>query len=183
MRFSLGFLPFVVGSLGALSASLCQAQAAPSVDGRGKHFIVAEAGANTSVGIGVRAGARTDVILEAGGRVSDGNHSISLRPALKRYWGSTEGSVAPYLLLGLTAEWSRIELLSGSEATNRRLGGVAGIGLDWFPVQRVSVGGHIGVEALALRSEAPVLLPGTDPVTTGHEVGTISSGIRLRFFF
>lgn len=68
---------------------------------------------NTSIGFGLRAGARTDVMLELTGRVSEEGDTqtrlISLRPALKRYLGSTEGSVAPYLFLGLRADWSSQE--------------------------------------------------------------------------
>jgi hypothetical protein len=187
MRLSFGLLPFVVGCATVFGASLCQAQASPSVEGRGKHSIAVQAGANTLVGLGVRTGTRTDVILEVGGRVSDGDgvngHTIVVGPSLKRYWGSLDGSVAPYLLLGLRAEWSEFALGSGTPSTSRRIGGVAGLGLDWFPTQRVSVGGHLGVEALAVRSEGPTFVPGADPVSTGHEIGTFSSGVRLRLFF
>jgi hypothetical protein len=187
MRLSLRVLPFVVASVSALSASIGQAQSTPSVGGRGKHSISVQAGANTLVGLGVRTGTRTDVILEVGGRVSDGEgvngHTIVVGPSLKRYWGSLDGSVAPYLLLGLRGEWSEFALGSGTPSTDRRIGGVVGLGLDWFPTQRVSVGGHLGVEALAVRSEGPTLVPGADPVSTGHEIGTFSSGVRLRLFF
>lgn len=186
MRLSFGLLPFAVGCASAFSASICQAQASPSVAGRAKHFIVAEMGANTTIGVGIRTGDRTDLVLQAGGSVSDESgttlHSVSLRPALVRYWGSTESSVAPYLLLGLKAEWSELDL-GGSPRSDRRIGAVAGIGMEWFPTQRVSLGGNIGVEALSVRTEGPVLLPGSDPVSTGYRIGTVSSGIRLRLFF
>lgn len=186
MRLSLGLLPFVVGCASAFSASLCQAQASPSVEGRGKYSIGAEVGSNTLVGVGLRAGARTDIILEAGARVLDDGATqsrvVSVQPALKRYWGPTDGNVAPYFLLGLKAEWNRLEF-GGSRGNSRKLGGLAGVGVDWFPMQRVSVGGHIGVEALAVRSEAPFSFPGPASETTGHEIGTFSSGLRLRLFF
>lgn len=187
MRASLlGLRLFIAGCATALGASLCQAQVAPSVEGRGKHFIVAEMFSNTSIGFGIRAGSRTDLMLDVVGRVFEEGDTqtqlISLRPSLKRYLGSTQGSVAPYLLLGLRAEWSRQDFGASSERSSRALGVRAGVGVDWFPTQRVSLGGNIGVEGVALRSEgAP--FAGQDLVATGHEVGTFSSGVRLRLFF
>lgn len=177
---------FVLAVASVFTASLGQAQASPSIAGRAKHSIVAEMGANTTIGVGIRTGARTDFVLQVGGSVSDESgttlQSVSLRPALVRYWGSTESSVAPYLLLGLKAEWSELDL-GGSPRSDRRIGVVAGVGMDWFPTQRVSLGGNIGVEALSVRTEGPVLLPGSDPVSSGYRIGTVSSGIRLRLFF
>jgi hypothetical protein len=165
---------------------MAQAQASPSVDGRAKHSIVTEVGASTLIGVGLRVGTRTDLILEGGGRLSDGDgpdtRVFVLRPAIKRYLGSTAGSVAPYLLFGLKAEWTRSEL-GVSTLTTQDIGGTAGLGLEWFPTQRVSVGGNVGVELLAVRRESPSLLIGPDPVSTGYEIGTASSGIRIRLFF
>lgn len=177
---------FVLATVSVLTASLCQAQAAPSVEGRGKHFIVAEMFSNTSIGFGLRAGERTDVMLEVTGRVFEEGDTqtrlISLRPALKRYLGSIDGSVAPYLFLGLRAEWGWQEFGPSPERSSQILGGRAGVGVDWFPTQRVSLGGHMGVEAVALRSEGSPFV-GSDPIATGHEIGTFSSGVRLRLFF
>jgi hypothetical protein len=186
MRWSMGLVLFVAAWTATLTASDCEAQAAPSVDGRGKHFIVAETFSNTSIGFGLRAGDRTDVMLELAGRVfEDGGtrtRLVSLRPALKRYLGSTEGSVAPYLFLGLRADWSWRNFSDSPVQSSRALGGRAGVGVDWFPTQRVSIGGHVGAEAVALRSDG-TLLGGPDAVSTGHDVGTFSSGIRVRLFF
>lgn len=170
----------------ACSASLAQAQAAPSIDGRAKHSIVVDVGSSPAIGLGLRFGTRTDLMLEAGGRLSDsdgeGIRAVILRPAIKRYLGPTDGSIAPYLILGLKAEWTRSEF-GPTTRTSQRIGGTAGLGLDWFPHQRVSVGGHAGVELLAVRSESPGVLIGPNPASTGYEIGTFSSGIRLRLFF
>lgn len=177
---------FVLAVASVLTASLAQSQAAPSIEGRRTHFIVAEMFSNTSIGLGLRAGDRTDVMLELTGRVFEEGDTqtrmISLRPALKRYLGSTQGSVAPYLFLGLRAEWSWQEFGASPERSSRALGGRAGVGVDWFPTQRVSLGGHVGVEAAALRSDGSPFF-GSDPVATGYEIGTFSSGVRLRLFF
>lgn len=177
----------VVVALGcALTATLAQAQADPSVGARAKHFIVLDVGSNTALGVGLRAGERTDVLLEGSVRLLDDGatsvRTVFLRPAIERYWGPTESSVAPYLLLGLKAEWVRFEGGLALASSLRRLGGMAGVGLDWFPIQRVSLGGHIGVEALAVRQDGSAFPPASD-VTTGHDVGTFASGVRFRLFF
>jgi hypothetical protein len=187
MRISrLGLLCLVVGSVSPFSASLAQAQAAPSIDGRAKHSIVVDVGSSTAIGLGLRVGTRTDLMLEAGARLSDsdadGIRALVLRPAIKRYLGPTDGSIAPYLLLGLKAEWTRSEF-GPTTLTSQRIGGTAGVGLDWFPHQRVSVGGHAGVELLAVRSDSPSLLIGPNTESTGHDISTFSSGLRLRLFF
>jgi hypothetical protein len=175
-----------VGLVSLVAASMAQAQAAPSIDGRAKHSIAIETWSTGLVGIGLRVGDRTDLLLEAGGRLSerDGEDGrvLTLRPAIKRYLGPTDGSIAPYMLFGLKAEWTR-GAFGTSPFTSQRIGGTADLGLEWFPTQRVSVGGHVGVELLALRSDSPSLLIGPDPVSTGYEIGTVSSGLRLRFFF
>ena len=187
MRFArLGPLAFTAGLVSLVAAPMAQAQASPSVDGRAKRSIVTGVGSSTLIGVGLRVGTRTDLILEGGGRLSDtdgtGARVFVLRPAIKRYLGATEGSVAPYLLVGVKAEWTRSDF-GGSPITSQEIGGTVGLGLEWFPTQRVSVGGNVGVELLAVRRESSTSLGGTDPVSTGFEIGTASSGIRIRLFF
>jgi len=187
MRFArLGPLAFAAGLASLVAAPMAQAQATPSVDGRADRSIVTEVGSSLLIGVGLRVGTRTDLILDGGGRLSDidgtGTRFFVMRPALKRYLGATDGSVAPYLLVGMKAEWTKSDF-GGSSLATQRIGGTAGLGLEWFPTQRVSVGGNIGVELLALRRESSAPLGGPDPVATGSEIGTASSGIRIRMFF
>jgi len=171
----------------ALVASLAQAQAEPSVGARAKHFIVFGVGQSTAVGVGLRAGTRTDVELEVSGRFIDDDVTsqriVLLRPTLKRYLGPTARSVAPYLVFGLRAEWVESDSDFAPNASSQRFGGLAGVGVDWFPGQRVSVGGHIGVEALSVRRDAPAIPPGSGEVRNGYELGTFASGVRFRLFF
>lgn len=182
----LGLLAIAVGLVGLVAAPIAHAQTSPSVEGRAKHSIVTEVGASLLLGLSLRVGARTDFILEGGGRLSDedgaGYRAIVMRPALRRYLGSTQGTLAPYVQVGMKAEWTRSDFGSSSVNT-QRIGGTAGLGLEWFPTQRVSVGGNVGVELLAVRRESTLSLTGPEPVSTGHEIGTASSGIRIRLFF
>lgn len=171
----------------ALVASLAQAQAEPTVAARAKHFIVLDAGQSTAVGVGLRAGARTDVELEVSGRFIDdevtSQRIVLLRPILKRYVGSTARSVAPYVVFGLRAEWVESDSDFAPDDSSLRFGGLAGVGVDWFPAQRVSVGGHIGVEALSVRRDLPAIPPGGGEERNGYEIGTFASGVRFRLFF
>jgi hypothetical protein len=135
----------------------------------------------------MRLGDRTDLGLEGGLRTADDDDSsswlVSLRPALKRYLGDSEAPVALYWVGGLLLTWTETELASLSVATtHRELGAFMGLGLDWFPAERVSVGGHIAIEGAATRRRTPALgVP--DSEVSGYEVGTLSSGIRLQLYF
>jgi hypothetical protein len=73
--------------------------------------------------------------------------------------------------------------MGASSFTSQRIGGTAGLGLEWFPTQRVSVGGNVAVELLAVRREGSSPPIGPDPESSGHEIGTASSGIQIRLFF
>jgi opacity protein-like surface antigen len=163
------------------------AQSDPTAADRPSRSIGVEIGSNSVVGVGFRVGERTDLLLEVGGRATDDGTNettnVLLRPMLKRYLGAIDRRVVPYLVFGARAEWTRIESAGTQTANFRRLGGLAGVGLDWFPAKQVSVGGHVGVDVVSLRRESTPFLPGDDGVSTGMEVGTFSSGVRLRLFF
>lgn len=145
---------FVVAALVlALSPSLSRAQAEPSVGERPKQFIIVEIGPTTSLGFGWRASPRTDVSLEGGLRVSDEGDN-----------SSRAFSVRPAIkwYLGSTA---------GSVAPYLTLGANA----EWT---RLELGG-----ALAVRREGQNFPTAPAEVITGHEIGTRSSGVRLRMCF
>lgn len=181
------FRMVAVAVASVLVTSLAEAQAEPVVGARAKHFIVLDLGQSTAVGVGLRAGERTDLELEVSGRLLDDDVTsqriVLLRPILKRYLGTTARSVAPYMVFGLRAEWVESDSDFAPNASSLRLGGLAGVGVDWFPAQRVSVGGHIGFEALAVRRDVPAIPPGGSEERSGYEIGTFASGLRFRLFF
>jgi hypothetical protein len=84
--------------------------------------------------------------------------------------------------MGAEAGWSRIGLTSGNDRRRRELGATIGVGVEWLPTQRVSVGGHIGVHVSMIRVEAPSPGFGIGGNSTGSQVGTYSSGVRVRLF-
>ena len=177
-----------VAGLG-LIAQTALAQGEPSVAGRGHHSILVGTGSGTSVGYGLRVGARTDLELQGGVRVvneGDSNsRAIPLRAGLKLYLTSSDAEISPYVLFGPAAVWTRLKSDSGFETASGQLGAFIALGVSWFPHRRLSVGGHVGLEGSAVRTERPQsVLPIPAPeVVTGHDVGTFSSGIRIQLYF
>lgn len=182
-RYSLvGAWALMIGLASAPVASV--AQDVPSLGARGGQAIVLGTGQGTVVGLDVRVGSRTDLVLETAFRIADednaSNRGITVRPGLKRYMGAVESAVAPYLLIAAQAEWGHADLGPAAERDRRELGGLIAIGVDWLPAQRVSIAGHVGTELSVIRVEQSG--PAQSSTTTGSNLATLSSGIRLRLF-
>jgi hypothetical protein len=176
----------IVPTLLALASSPVSgaAQDEPTLAARPGRAIVLGTGFGTTIGLDVRVGSRTDLVLETALRLADDDDNttrvVLFRPALKRYWGSLDSRVATYLQIGAELGWSHIEQGPAAERNRREFGGLVGIGVDWLPIQRVSIGGHASVGLSVSRTEQSGLLnPGT---STGSNIGTASSGIRLRLY-
>jgi hypothetical protein len=143
----------------------------------------------STVGYALRLGQRLDLGVEGALNRSEEDdvayRAYAVRTLLKGYVGPLEGPMAPYWVLGFSGTWSSRDLpTTGDAITDRALGGFAGVGLDWFPTRRVSVGGHIGFQASALKGTFPELLPGmSGDEETGSDLRTISSGVRLQLYF
>ncbi len=74
--------------------------------------------------------------------------SLQLRPTLKRY-RPLRGGVAPYLYYQALAGFSGRRSEHGDRETSSSmvsLGVGLGLGADWFPFQRVSIGGRTGMD-------------------------------------
>ena len=72
-----------------------------------------------------------------------------MQPTLKLF-SAADGSLRPYTMLGLYAQGygqrsENTEIPAESEFTRREFGARVGIGMEWMPVARVGVGGHVGV--------------------------------------
>lgn len=161
------------------------AQAGPTAATRARHSIVLGGGSGSTVAYWSRVGARTDLGLE--GTISFDHdddadfRTLAVGPVLQRYL-TADSRFAPYFVIGATAAWSRRKTTGLAAFSDRSLGGFVGVGLDWYIVDRVSLGGYVGLSAVATRSEQPDLLGGTQTVD-GYQVRTRSSGFRLRLFF
>jgi hypothetical protein len=154
------------------------------------------AGGDYVVGVWRRLSPRTSLGLEVGAysrsydyRFDDpeGEREIDERlvtvgPALKVYTGPG-GAFLPYGYASAFAQFgsTRYQPVEG-EAQETDLcgfGGQLGLGVDWFPVQRVSIGGHVGVEGFSSSREGASF--NGEEEFTGF--GTFNSGIRVQLYF
>jgi hypothetical protein len=148
---------------------------------RGRRSIALGVGGATQVGFWTRSSDRTDLGLELSGNgfFSDRNTTLllTLTPSLKRYHGAA-GPLAPYTFFGVPLQYQRSANDNvGAPDTAQDsygVGGAAGFGLDWFPVPQVSLGGHVGLQAIFHQ------FPDDSNVLS---VNTLSSGIRAHLYF
>lgn len=112
----------------------------------------------------------------------------SFGPALKLY-GATAGPVRPYLWTALNAVFTGSSSTTDGEfpvdagQRDRTVGGQAGLGLEWSPHPRVSIGGHAGVAAGFGRTRFISDGDEVDPSVHTSFVNTFHSGIRVQFYF
>lgn len=105
----------------------------------------------TALGLeGAFSWAQSDRELDAGPRKRDRYHSLSLqlRPTFKRY-RPLRHQVAPYFygqaLGGFTDKDEEYWYLDTTIGSMVELGVGLGLGVDWFPFKRVSIGGRTGL--------------------------------------
>ena len=107
--------------------------------------------------------------------------SVSVGPALKVY-GGPGGAFLPYGFASAFLEFggSREEIAGAGENEEELdgLGAELGVGIDWFPVRRLSIGGHVGVEANRQSRSTD-----DDDVDRFTVFNTVSSGIRVQLYF
>jgi len=170
----------------AFLAAPAAAQDGASVGARRKHALVISWANASTLGYALRVGERVDLVLEAALALTDEDdltdRTIALRPSLKRYVGPQDAPVAPYLVAGLVGSWTHGDLAGGGSASSRSIGGFAGIGLDWFPHERVSLGGDVGLQATATSRDVPGF-GGPSTEVTGFDLRTFASTVRLKLYF
>lgn len=108
--------------------------------------------------------------------------TLSIQPAVKLY-GANLGPLRPYGYAALRAQWATHDFNGdANHFTTHGFGGGVGIGIDWFPVERVSIGGHAGVNALWSRDR--MSSTGFPDTKVSHtDFGTFDSGLRVQLFF
>lgn len=129
----------------------------------------------------------------------DHEHSDSqayqFSPGIKHYL-LPELPVSPYLygaIIGKYGENSSRSENFTSRSENYTAGLQGGIGLEWFPVQRLSIAGHVGViaqyekthsfQGQTTTSRALGDLGSSATTEEGFSVGTISSGFLMNLYF
>ncbi|HYH82262.1 MAG TPA: hypothetical protein VEX86_20805, partial [Longimicrobium sp.] len=115
--------------------------------------------------------------------------AIGVGPALKLYTADA-GDLRPYVFAsaGVTFVRNRSESpdqgggTSVSEGDGTSMNAALGLGLQWSPIPRVSIGGHAGIEAN--RGEGTTQFGAGGQIDVdGHAIGTFTSGLRLHFYF
>ena len=103
-----------------------------------------------AIGLGWRLDAGTELGLSASATALDDEHfntsRISLQPTIKHYF-TTADRWTPYALLGVGWSWhdTEYETISVGEERGRGLNVDVGFGLEWFALERASLGAHAGV--------------------------------------
>lgn len=102
--------------------------------------------------------------------------SLTLRVPLRHALESGHPDILPYLLAGPSLSLVR----SDTHPESTGFGAFAGLGVEWFPVERVSVGGYAALEAVRVRRDATGPFPaGTETLV---QVRTWSSVLRMQFY-
>ena len=109
---------------------------------------------------------------------------VSLGPSFKRY-RDDRGPVSPYSMWGVGVTGGFDYLAVDDPGTDDQASWLAGVygklglGVDWFPLERVSIGGHV---ALRLAYE---LVTGSGDAPTEHAVrlDARSSAIVVHWYF
>jgi hypothetical protein len=185
-------------AMAAAALLLATGAAAQDTNGleRSRTSIVVGATGDITVGVWQRLSPRTSLGLEVGAYSRNGEYRfpttgqeqeteerlVTVGPALKVYTGPG-GAFLPYGYASAFAQFGsmRHQPLDGEaqESDVSGFGGQVGVGVDWFPVQRVSIGGHVGVEGFSSSRDA-VAFNGEEEFTG---IGTFSSGIRVQLYF
>ncbi len=179
------------------SAAAQSADTATAAEPRSNSFSLG-IGYSPRVGVWHRFSPRVQAGVEVVGRREasgdDDGHGftstqVGIAPAIKLY-ASTNAPLLPYVYGEASVSFGSARTVADgppgeeliSEQNVRTLGVVIGLGMDWFPVERVSVGGHAGLEAQWRRYEYES--GATEfPPQTGSTIGTFNSGLRVHFYF
>ena len=126
----------------------------------------------------------------------DESQSYQFSPGIRHYL-APEKAVSPYLygaIIGRYGERSSDNNTSRFRSEDYALGVQGGIGLEWFPVQSVSIAGHVGVIAQYERTHSRSSFVSSNNVGNdvelsrstndeGFVIGTINSGFLLNLYF
>ena len=179
--------------LAAASAPAAAQDAGTPVEPAGSTVVSLEAGNGYVLGLWRQLSPRTRAGVEAGATVSraegDGREqdlvNFAVRPTVKLFAGA-DGAVRPYTLVGAYVEGfgQRVETSgAGGEfsTTGTEAGLRAGAGLEWMPVPRLAVSGHVGLRGGYLRTTQAS--GSAEQELTGWSAGTFTSGFSLSLFF
>lgn len=174
------------------AAPLTAQDGAAPADLAGRNAVSLDVGGGYVVGLWRQATSRVRVGIEAGvtttrtegDEAEDEYTDVVVQPSVK-FFSAAEGSIRPYTLVGVYGAHSRQRSGGGafeSGISRTEAGARAGVGLEWMPVDRVAVGGHVGVRGGWARRSFE---RGSDDQSTadGWSAATFTSGVVLTLFF
>lgn len=136
-------------------------------------------GARTNLGLLLTIGVDGSDSEGGGGDATDATTSVGLGVNVKRYV-TAPGEVTPFLLggVGVGGGYTRTDRSDGYEATTRGVNASAraAVGVEWFPVRRMSLYGYTGFSLFLSRSS------GTSSYPDGREVEGESRYASFRSF-
>ena len=162
---------------------------------RGSRSISVDVGEQSSVGLWFRMSDRADLGLQLGAtrvNLSDDDDTVEqtgtqfeVGPAVKLYT-APQGAFQPYTFLGAFFRYAESETsfegFGDATSIEREFGGRVGVGLDWFPASRISVGAHVGVEGALLNGDIGDEDTGETVGVEGSAFRTFTSGIRVHLY-
>lgn len=173
------------------AAVMATGAAAQDTSDRPGRSLAVSVGESSTVGVWFSVSPRVDLGLQIGGQRlelspeggddddSVDSWQVSFEPAVKLF-ATADGAFLPYTYLGAFAryaEGSQDGEFEDITAIEREYGAAVGLGLDWFPARRISVGAHAGLEGGLLNVDVPGL--GVD----GTFFRTFTSGVRVQLYF
>ena len=181
---------FILVALGAAATSMGEAQTlrpAGLDPGQRAIEIALPDGGGTDVGLWWVKSPRTQVGLtgtvsynssEAGTGESQNSWTVLIGPGIRR---------AVAVSLPIVPFWradAQFGVGGGSGTTPDLilLSASAGFGADWFPFERISIGGHMGLRTSYVRQTSDIPAGGSSTQSSVN-VGTFRSGLTLRLFF
>lgn len=186
-----------ITTLTALACALAAVPAAAQDDSApvqpaGTTAVSLEAGSGYVVGLWRQTSPRVRAGIEVGTNLSRAGDdereedftSYVVRPTVKLF-SSTDGAVRPYTLVGAYAEGFRrrsaFEESDDQVYGTTEIGARVGAGMEWLPVSRLAVSGHVGVRGGYYKDTASA--GSLDRDLEGWSAGTFTSGLSLTLFF
>lgn len=159
---------------------------APLDGGTGEAGIWRMVDDKTNVGILVGLGAaRSNLDVDDAGSIDNTQLNLSIGVGVRRY-GNPYGQVSPYVMSAAYVFGSQqTQGPDDAEIKVRNLGVGArgGLGVEWFPVRRVSIAGETGARLQLNRQTVDRDDEDDDATSTGLNLSTFTSGLSVQIYF
>ncbi|HET7232950.1 MAG TPA: hypothetical protein VFJ16_23275 [Longimicrobium sp.] len=196
-------VPLAAATLLASGTAAAQSADSTPAEPRYANSFVVQVNGNPVIGLWHRVSPSVEAGLEMSARRSTsstdltGNTGQSLRftsvsvgPAVKLFTAPA-GALRPYVYgsAGVSFVRNRSESHNSSgdpdvyEQKGHAFDGSLALGLEWHPVERVSIGGHAGVLGSWGTGTVKYVVSDGTVDTNDSVAGTFNSGVRVQFYF